>query len=131
MSAEKKPLYVVIARLLMVHQNCVNAGNLEWMERHEARIASLVKEHMPSGSGFDQGTTLDESSTPERLRFNTSFHHMDDSGGYCGWTEHVVSVRASIPFGIVLHISGRNVRDVKEYMHAVFRTALETLVQKY
>lgn len=119
-------LYSELASLIAAKQNCLNSGNTEWFEKHSDRIAYLVKEHMPSGSGFDAGTHLDfVQSHAERLVFNTSFHHMDDGGGYCGWTEHVVTITPSFS-GFNMRISGRNRNDIKEYIGEMFHDALNT-----
>ena len=77
----KQPFYRAIASTLQARINCEKRGNYEWHARHLERIESLVKAHAPSGSGFDNGTRFDvDASTPERLVFTTSFHHMDERG---------------------------------------------------
>ncbi len=122
-------VYQSIAMLLSAIENCHRAlwrsTNVEWQEKHTARVEALVKEYMPSGSGFDSGTTLDESSTPEKIVFNTSFHHMDDVGMYDGWTEHQVIVTPSLQFNFNLRITGRDKNETKDYMFEIFRQALE------
>jgi len=96
-----------------------------WMDKHRARIESLVKDQMPSGSGFDSGTTLDiEASHAEKLVFLTSFHHMNEVGYYDGWTEHSITVTPSLAHEIHLRISGRNRNDIKEGIHQAFHSAL-------
>ena len=99
----------------------------EWAGKHATRISELVREHMPSGSGFDCGTTMDiEQSHAEKLVFTTSFHHMNENGYYCGWTEHTVTVTPSFIGGFNLRISGRNANDIKELVHEAFSHALRT-----
>ena len=101
-----KPLVTVLAGLMAARKNCEESGNDEWLDRHTRRAEDLAKEHLPSGSGFDSDTTLDlATSTSEKLVFNTSFHHMNDVGMYDGWTEHKVTVRASLAFGFTLSIN--------------------------
>lgn len=117
-----KPLYVLLASALDAKKRC---DNLEWFERWDDRISHLVRKHMPSGSGFDSGTTLDEDrSTADRLVFATSFHHMNEAGGYAGWTEHTVTVRPSLIHGFHLTIGGRNRNDIKDYIAEVFGQCL-------
>lgn len=95
-------------------------------DKHTSRIEELVSDHMPSGSGFDSGTKLDlDSSHAEKLVFTTSFHHMNDAGMYCGWTDHTITVTPSLLNRYHLRISGRNRNDIKEYMHEVFSSALD------
>lgn len=125
MASVPEKLYRRIAALVLSCENCRKSGNSTWLDAHTQRIAELVKAHMPSGAGFDCGTRLDfDKSTPERLVFHTEFHHTDDSGTYSGWTSHTVTVRASLWAGIEVHIGGRNVRDIKEYVHETFHAAL-------
>jgi len=116
--------YQQIASVLLARNNCSASGNTEWRHRHEDTIAATVKNHMPSGSGFDNGTVLDESSTPQRLVFTTSFHHMDDNGYYCGWSDHSVIVTPDLVFGFSLRVTGRNVRDIKDYIAEIFSDCL-------
>lgn len=78
-----------------------------------------ISNHAPSGSGFDNGTKLCETSTPGRLVFLTSFHHMNDYGTYIGWTTHSVVVTPCFT-GFNLRVTGRNKRGVKEYIADTF-----------
>ena len=61
-------------------------------------------------------------STPDKLVFYTSFHHMNDNGFYDGWTEHTVTVRPSLQFGFNMKISGQNRNEIKYHLHDVFYT---------
>lgn len=118
-------LYQRIAELLTARQNCEATGNTEWHQRHTERLLSLVKKYMPSGSGFDQGTTIDLSlSKPNKIDFDTSFHHMDANGGYDGWTDHSITITPDFVSQINLRITGRDRNDVKEYIHEVFSDVL-------
>ena len=107
----------------------MDAHHQEWFDRHADRIESLVREHMPRGSGFDSGTTLDlEASHADKLVFQTSFHHMNDGGYYDGWTTHVVTVTPSFIGGFSLRVGGRNRNNIKDYIGDTFHTALMTEV---
>lgn len=87
-------------------------------------LQKIVKERMPSGSGFDVGTKIDEDkSRPDRLVFDTEFHHMNEAG-YDGWTQHTVSVKPSFVFGLDITISGRDRNEIKDYIHESFSLAL-------
>jgi hypothetical protein len=124
----KQPLYRVIAGLLLAIENCDRRGNAEWKNEHTERLRELVKEHMPSGSGFDSGVDIDfERSNSERLVFYTSFHHMVE-GYYDGWTDHTVTVKPSLFYGIDVKVGGRNRNDIKEHIEMWFSDALETMV---
>lgn len=121
----KKSLAQRIASMLMAIENCEKSNNLEWRDKHEENLEKLVKDHLPSGSGFDNGTILDrDKSTPEKLVFSTSFHHTDEGGMYDGWTEHTVTVRSSLVFGYTINVSGKNRNDIKEYIAESFHISL-------
>ncbi len=120
-------LYSTLASLVQARINCDNATprNDEWFDKHTDRIEELVKEHMPSGSGFDSGTKLDlDLSEPNKLVFLTSFHHMAESGMYDGWTEHTVIVTPDLAFGFRLKITGRDRNQIKEYIRELFQNDL-------
>ncbi len=122
-----KEFYRKIAHLVQARINCdtFNPRNVEWFDKHEARLNELVAEFLPHGSGFDNGTTLDlDKSTSEKLIFYTSFHHMDENGGYDGWTDHSIIVTASLVYGFNLRVTGRDRNDIKDYIATRFNDAL-------
>lgn len=127
----KIPRYVRLARTLGAWIRCVEKGNEQWTNAHQETIDDIV-ETAPSGSGIDNGTTFDtKRSTPEKLRFGMSFHHMNDVGMYDGWTNHEIVVKPSLQFGCVLRITGRDRNDIKDYLHEVYSTWLEEEVEEY
>jgi hypothetical protein len=121
-------LYQKLATTIEARENCREHSNDEWFKRHTETLEKL-NDLMPSGSGFDNGTRLLPSkSTPDKLVFETAFHHLNEHGMYDGWTEHRVTVRPSFVRGFELKISGRNRNDIKDHMYEVFAAALETEV---
>lgn len=119
-------IYQAIASLLLAINNCERVGNHEWEVIHHERIEKIVSDHLPSGGGFDAGTSLNfDLSKPDRLVFDTSFHHMNGHGYYEGWTQHQVVVKPSLAFGKELRITGLNRNDIKDYIHDVFDHALD------
>ena len=113
------------ASLLLAVENCRKAGNSEWEKRHTETLDRLAVRFLPSGSGFDAGSSLMFSeSTPERLVFATSFHHMTEHGMYDGWTTHKVVVTPSLAFGFKLRVTGRDRNDIKDYIAEAFQDAL-------
>lgn len=101
--------------------NCVKSNNTEWKDKHAETIEGMLQ-HLPHGSGLDAGVRFDwENSTPEKLIFTTSFHHMDEHGMYDGWTAHSIIVTPSLYFGIHVKITGRNRNEIKEYLSDLFR----------
>lgn len=107
----------------MEHNTKGNAPDL--VELWQDRAESLVRNAMPHGSGVDTGTTLDmESSTPDRLCFSLSFHHMNDVGYYDGWTEHRVIARPSFLYGLDIRVTGRDRNGIKEYLGDIYAQCL-------
>lgn len=120
-----KKVYRELAQLVDAYHRCIETKNTVWEDNHRARIEAIVKNVMPSGSGFDSGTQLDfERSSGDKLVFNTAFHHMNENGFYDGWTEHTVTVKANMIHEITLTISGRNRNQIKDYIHECFDCAL-------
>lgn len=115
-----KKNYKALAEAIQAAANCAKSGNDEWFERWTNKVERIMKT-APSGSGFDSGTEIDIAHcTDERLVFTTSFHHMDEMGGYDGWTDHTIIVNANLLFGFLVYVSGRNRNDIKSYIIDVF-----------
>lgn len=123
-------LYSELAAAVDARCHCASTPNNEWLDKHTERIEKLVKQHMPHGSGFDSGTTLDlDASHGDKLVFRTSFHHMNENGYYDGWTEHAITVTPSLQFGYRIRVSGRNRNEIKDMIHESFDVALRTDVR--
>ena len=131
---QQRIVYQQIASSLDAMRNCQahhaepgKAHLTEWIDKHEERALTLTRDYLPSGSGFDCGTTLNvDASRDNKLVFETSFHHMDESGGYDSWTEHTITVRPSLTFTLDITVSGRDRNDIKDYIHEAFYMALRT-----
>ena len=90
------------------------------------KAEDLVKNHFPSGSGFDSGTSIVwDKCKHNKIVLKADFHHMDDNGYYCGWSEHEVIIVPSFTFGFDLHVTGKNKRNIKEYIEDTFYYVLE------
>jgi hypothetical protein len=127
------PLYRLLANTLQAFLNCQtrNPVNQEWANRHETTIDQLCKDFLPSGSGIDCGTKFDwDQSTPEKLVFLTSYHHMNDGGYYDGWTEHKVIVTPSLCSDFDLKVTGRDRNEIKDYLAEVFDSALSEPIDR-
>jgi hypothetical protein len=86
-----------------------------WIPAVESWIERLA-EDSPSGSGIDGGSRfLVDESTPQKLRFSSDYHHMNDAGMYDGWTDHVATCVPTFQ-GPEVFVSGRNRNDIKEYL---------------
>jgi hypothetical protein len=125
----KRTVAQVLACAVQARLDCIASGNTEWRMRHEATIQRVACDFLPSGSGFDNGTTVDlERSTGDKLVLLTAFHHMDQSGGYAGWTEHIVTVTPSFD-GVTVRVSGRNRNGIKDYIAETFGYDLDVEIQ--
>ena len=117
-------LVTQIASLVDARQTCIERKNTEWIAKHTDRLKHF-ETLLPSGSGWDRGTTIDlVKSTPERLVLFGSFHHMNDGGYYDGWTDHEIVVTPSLQFGFTVKVTGRDRNDIKEYLTGLFLEAL-------
>ena len=130
--SQSQPVYKQIAQAFQAWQNCIppQNNNTLWEELHYARICKLVKDYLPSGSGFDNGTKFDfdlskpTKSRPEQLVFQTAFHFMNGDGFYDGWEDYTIYVTPSLTSNINLRIIGKNRNDIKDYIHEVFYFSL-------
>lgn len=128
MTRTPKKLYREIASILNAIDNCRKSGNTTWLEKHEDSLKTLC-DFLPSGSGIDCGTILNrDKSTSEKLVFDFSYHHMNEYGMYDGWTEHTLTIRPSLQFGIDIRISGRDRNQIKEYLYETYSYALQSEV---
>lgn len=128
MSRTPRPLYQEIASKLAAMENCRKHDNSEWEGKHLDDLQTLI-DWLPSGSGVDTGTELDtDRSTPNKLVFTLSYHHMNDGGMYDGWTDHAVTVTPSLLFGFDLKVSGRDRNGVKDYLAELYQCALSAEV---
>jgi hypothetical protein len=115
-----KEVYKGIAMALTSMNNCTASGNQEWHDKHEETIEELVKNYMPSGSGFDNGTSFDWiKSSANKLVFHTAYHHMNENGCYDGWTDHTITVTPDLAMDINIKVSGSNRNNIKDYMYDI------------
>ena len=124
-----RKLYQEIASTVDARLTCIARNNTEWIDNHTDRINDLIT-LLPHGSGIDGETTINmEASTGEKLLINFSFHHMDEMGGYDGWTDHTLIVTPSLQHDITLRITGTNRNNIKEYLYEIFYQALIEVVE--
>ena len=92
----------------------------------KARADELAEEFLPSGSGFDSGSSFDiEASNGDKLILYTKYHHMVE-GVYTKWTEHKVIVTFSMAYGLIVKVQGSNYRNIRGYIADQFHGALKT-----
>jgi hypothetical protein len=88
-------------------------------------IEDIIREKFPSGSGFNAGTIFNETNSKKnKLMFTTFFHHMDEHGGYNGWTDHDIIVTPDWN-GYNIRVTGKNRNNIKEYISETFCLVLD------
>lgn len=121
----KKTVAEAIASRVVAIRNCKNTGNTEWAEKHQDALDALVREHMPSGSGIDSGTTiLIDRTGATRITLACQFHHMNEHGVYDGWTAHQITARPEFIGGLRIQVSGQDRNGIKDYLADVYHHAL-------
>jgi hypothetical protein len=107
----KTKLYQALASTIMAQHTCaqrpVDTEQYKvWRHKHADHIDHLARNFLPSGSGFDSGTKVDlDHCETDKLVLTFGFHHMDAWGGYCGWSNHTVTITPSLVFEIELDFS--------------------------
>tara|TARA_R100001086_G_C11696865_1_gene220200 strand:+ start:209 stop:595 length:387 start_codon:yes stop_codon:yes gene_type:complete len=117
-----------LARILDAKRSCIESGNQVWEDTWDKRIDEYM-DSAPSGSGWDEGTKLGEWNG-RTIVFFGSFHHMDEGGGYDGWTEHIIRAKPSLAYGFDLSVSGKNRNQIKDYLAEMFSIWLDEEVDK-
>lgn len=105
-----------------------NGESTHWQEMRDKWefLLCSMESTLPSGSGFDNGTKIARNESEHgKVVLHTSFHHMDENGGYDEWTEHRITVKPVFG-GIRIIVSGQNKNDIKEYIRETFHNCLET-----
>ena len=88
----------------------------------KAKELSLLKEYLPNGneSRRQQGlSVILLESTEKRIVIDTTYWH--ETGRE---TVHQVIIKPSFDGEIAIRVTGKNVNNVKEYLHNTFREAL-------
>ena len=102
-------------------------ANTIWENRVNAKVETFAQ-YLPSGSGVDSGTTIEEGDcTDSRIVLSCGFHHMNDAGYYTQWTQHKIILDASFG-GFNIRVTGRNINDIKDYLADLFHSALSLSV---
>ena len=109
-----------LANSIQAYKSCVKNKNAEWEHNHMMYIEEMEK-LLPHGSGFDSGSQISiEECTDNKIVIHTSFHHMDEWGGYDGWTYHNIVVRPAFIGGFSVEVLGSDRNNVKEYIQETF-----------
>ena len=89
----------------------------EYLDSKNKRVEDLVKNYLPSGSGFDGDISIDEKSTDEKIILRVEYHHMDINGFYDGWSTFKVIITASMAYNYCMQVKGESV--VRKYFYHV------------
>ena len=109
-----------LASLIQAYNNAVLSLNTEWKYKHLESIEEICKA-LPHGSGIDGKCELQiENCKRDKLVFFVEFHHIDENGYYCGWTEHNITLTPSFAFGYDMKISGKDKNGIKDYLRQIF-----------
>jgi hypothetical protein len=99
----KTKVYQQLSSIVAAYHLCVQSDNTEWAEKHLERIEAICKKHLPHGSGFDVGVSLDiEASSKNHLVLEVPYHPMNQWGMYISWTTTIVTVEPDLTTGFVL-----------------------------
>lgn len=123
----KRLMYVELAHVLGTLRSLRDKASSEHDEKMltmwEEWLSRLVS-MLPSGSGIDNGTSVNEASSHVgKIVLETAYHHMDEYGGYDGWTNHTITITPT--FGsIYVRMSGPNRNQIKDYLFDTYHEAL-------
>lgn len=113
-----------LAGTIGAYKNCLVNKSQEWQDKHMTEIMRIQDNNLPHGSGIDNGCQINvEKSTSDKVVIRTSFHHMDENGGYDGWTNHTLTIKPGFQ-GISMNISGSDRNGIKDYLFEIFESAL-------
>lgn len=59
----------------------------------ENELDEFVRTYLPSGNGFDRGTSIKSYSNNEII-LEAPYHLMNDNGVYVGWIDFIIEVKA-------------------------------------
>jgi hypothetical protein len=83
------------------------------------KVDAVVKRYMPSGSGFDSGTSLNwVRSNANKLVFTTAFRQEGR------WPQHTVTVTPSFLYQFNIAVSGSNRDEIREFVSDEFAKCL-------
>ena len=125
-----------IASCFQAYTENIKTGNSDWEQIHREAIEQYAKDYLPSGSGFNVGTTFDfENSREEKLIFHSAYQYMSDHGYYDGWTEFEAIVTPSLAHGfsvdIVYSVYSDEYKDlVEDFLYDSFYDALRSEVKQ-
>lgn len=117
-----RKLYSVIAQALARGAN----------DHYRNQILDAIEEgnFLPSGSGFDNGCTIDRAEDESKITIAFSYHHLNADGYYTHWSSHkaVITPSLIVAFDIqITDLPGLRIehRDDEDYYYDTFFQALD------
>lgn len=127
----KQPLYQAMAQTFAAYKGCIDMGNSDYETIHRDKLDMMAREYLPSGSGVDNGTTIDvDRCTLDSMVLRFGWHYMNEDGYYCGWINFVVGITASLRWGFDVQIAttdtdkDEQVDGLLDYLHDLYQNAL-------
>ena len=80
----------------------------------------MLQKLLPIGNGIEKECVILLKSTEKRIVIDTAYWHYETSR----WTDHQIVITPSFEGEINIRVTGKNVDNIKEYLHEVFREAL-------
>jgi hypothetical protein len=114
-------LYKRIAQTQTALNNCFKTHNEEWEYKHNLKITEY-NDLLPSGSGVDNGSSINTDNTNmDKIVILSGWHIMNDGGYYDGWIDFRVVVTPSFD-NFDLNIIGNfgKHQDIKDYLYDLF-----------
>lgn len=115
-------VYQKIHTLVASIKRCEMNDRQEWLARYRSDLSTLLKERLPSGGGFDNGSDL-LLCDDKKMIFQTAFHRMDDNGFYSGWSYFKITVVPSFD-GIDIKVTTRDDRSLIDFVFESFYISL-------
>ena len=111
-----------LAGAIGAYKRCVIDNNAEWEKKWKLLISHL-ESLLPSGFGLDSGCKIEvDESNDDKVVISTSYHHMDSSGGYDGWTSHKIILTPSFNGGFSIKVTGWDRNCIKDYLCDTFHS---------
>lgn len=123
-----------LSALVGARRRCYESGNLDAAYGHEVDIRDIETNHLPHGSGFDWGTSVDlEQSTEESVVLHMPYERIDENGYYCERCDYSVIVKPAF-VGITIEVFGAPGEDTcnadTDYIGQVLQDVLESSINK-
>lgn len=120
---EMVPIYQALGHAFEWLGGILGVTSTRWQAHCNAWIDHL-ETLLPSGSGIDNGTTIDrEKSTGHKLVFFFGYHPMNEHGYYEDWIEYTMTVVPTFS-GFELDIIGPDRDDLKDSLYQTYEHAL-------